>query len=300
MRSQPEGMRSRIPTLRQFGLAVETFPDYVNPESDLHGLDVVLLSFVFAGSGHHVIGDVEFELTAPSVSVTSTGQKHCLVTDDAGIDVVNLYLDPDSHALPRLAAPLDGALAALIPFGDTIAARRPRLTQVELGDAAQARILLDLLARETAEPRAGTVEALDALCRLLLTVCARAVMEGGLLPEHRDLSPAEATIEEVRAYLDQTFLESHTLASLAERAHLERTYFSRAFSQRVGVPVVEYTTRLRIRHAVSELRSSNRPIAEIAAASGFRDLSHFGRTFRRITGTTPRAYRRDHRGLVEV
>lgn len=295
-----EPLRDRMPTLGQFGVAVETFPDYVNTTIDLHGLDVVLLTIVLGGRGRHVIDDVEYEVTAPSIGVTRSGEQHSLVTGDSPLDVVNVYLDIDDHPLPRLSAPLDVALSALIPFSATVPEHDVRLTQVALTDGDQIRTLVDLLVAETADPRAGTGDVLDALRRLLLTACARAVLDGGLLPERRDLTPLEQTVESVRAHLEHTFAEQHSLASLAEMAHLERTYLSRVFSQQVGVPVTEYLARLRIRAAVGELQSSDLAVAEIAAASGFRDLSHFGRTFRRITGSTPRAYRRWYRSLRDV
>jgi AraC-like DNA-binding protein len=295
-----EALRERLPTLGPFGIAVETFPAYVNTSLDLHGLDVVLLTFVLSGRGRHVIGDVEHSVTGPSVGVTRTGEQHSLVTDDSSLDVVNVYLDTADHPLPRLSSPLDSALSALIPFSAAVVDHETRLTQVALRDGAEIRILLDLLVLETADPRAGTGDALDSLRRLIITACARAVLDGGLLPERRRLTPVEETVENVRAYLEQSFVEPHSLASLAEMAHLERTYFSRVFSQQVGVPVTEYIARLRIRYAVAELQTTEAPVAEIAAASGFRDLSHFGRTFRRITGTTPRAHRRWHRGLRDV
>ncbi|MCU1528343.1 MAG: AraC family transcriptional regulator [Frondihabitans sp.] len=293
-------IRDRMPTIAQFGIAVETFPSYVNTTLDLHGLDVVLLTFVLSGHGRHVIGDVEYEVTAPSVGVTRTGEQHSLVTDDSSLDVVNVYLDTRHHPLPRLSSPLDVALSALIPFSAGIVDHEKPLKQVSLSDGKEIRTLLDLLLAETTDPRAGTGDVLDSLRRLLVTACARAVLDGGLLPERRDLTPVDETIENIRAYLDRTFAESHSLASLAEMAHLERTYFSRTFSQRVGVPVTEYVARLRIRYAVFQLQSTDAAVADIAAASGFRDLSHFGRTFRRITETTPRAHRRWYRSLRDV
>lgn len=293
-------LRDRMPTLGQFGIAVETFPDYVNPALDLHDLDVVLLTFVLEGRGRHVIGDIEYEVTSPSVGVTRIGEQHSLVTYDSSLDVVNVYLDPEDHPLPRLSAPLDVALAALIPISASVVDHETRLTQVALSNGREIRVLLDLLISETADPRAGTADALDSLRRLLLTACARSVLDGGLLPERRRLKPVEETVEQILAYLEHSYTEPHSLATLAEMAHLERTYFSRVFSQRVGVPVTEYIARLRIRHAISELQTTDLAIAEIAAACGFRDLSHFGRTFRRITDTTPRAYRRWHRSLRDV
>ena len=287
-----------MPALELYGIASEPFPGYVNPVLGLHGVDVVLLTFVLAGEGRHVIGDVEYRVTAPSVGITRTGEKHDLVTGRSTLDVVNVYLDPDLHALPALAPPLDVALAALIPFSTSVVERPARLAQVAFDDLAEISALLQMLVAETSATRPGAGGALDALRTLLLTACARAVLERGLLPDQRVLAPAETAIEEVRRHLERTYLERHTLTSLAARAHLDPAYFSRRFARLTGVPVTEYLARLRRRYAITQLQASDRPIAQIAEASGFHDLSHFGRTFRRYTGTTPRAFRRGQSGAI--
>lgn len=57
--SGPDNMariRGRLTTLEHFGIAAEPFPSYVNPQLDLHGVDVVLLTFVLSGEGRHVSG----------------------------------------------------------------------------------------------------------------------------------------------------------------------------------------------------------------------------------------------------
>src|SRR5215217_1182364 len=88
----PTFMRERLPALTQFGIAAEPYPGYVNPVLGLHGLDVVLLTFVLRGEGQHVMGDVSYSVNGPSVGITRTGEKHSLVTGESGLDVVNVYL----------------------------------------------------------------------------------------------------------------------------------------------------------------------------------------------------------------
>ena len=62
-----------------------------------------------------------------------------------------------------------------------------------------------------------------------------------------------------------------------------------------------FLLRLRIARAQDMLHAGNRRIAEIAAALGFFDQSHFARTFRRLTGQSPREYaRRAPRGEAEA
>ena len=52
---------------------------------------------------------------------------------------------------------------------------------------------------------------------------------------------------------------------------------------------------------VRELLSiGDRPLAEIAAAAGFADQSHMTNVFKRLTGTTPLAFRNESAGWNEA
>jgi AraC family transcriptional regulator len=52
----------------------------------------------------------------------------------------------------------------------------------------------------------------------------------------------------------------------------------------------------RIKKSKELLLSASLPHARIALDTGFADQSHFCRVFRRIAGTTPTAWQREHGG----
>lgn len=311
-------IRDRLPLIRQTGVAAEAFHAYANTRREAHVLDVLLLTFVLQGDGRHRIGDREHAVSHPSVDVTFPGEPHCLRTDGGPIDEVNVYLDVERRVLPRLATPLDDALARILPpgtsatgavgpgavggvavggpVGTDAAAPPERVRHVPLDPAGHdaLRPLLDAFVRETHTPRTGTADALDGLLRLVLVECARAV-DLGLAEDPARAGEPDDPLERVRLHLEETYAETHTLAELAQMAHLERTYFSRVFARRFELPVSEYILRLRIRYVLAELQRTSAPISTIAAAAGFRDISFFGRSFRRVVGITPSAYRRAFR-----
>jgi AraC-like DNA-binding protein len=286
-------LRERFPTLRQVGVAAERYPRFVSDEFSPHHLDVVLLTFVLSGRGLHQMGEATHRIVAPSVSVTVTGQTHSLLTDEGGLEVVNVFIDPGLHPLPTLRPPLDEALAALIPLPSAPGVATSEFAQLELRPSDRFEPLLDLLVQETEEPR--SLDLLSALRNALLATCAHAVIGRGLIKTRNPTSPSDVRIIAVREWLDHHYRESHSLASLAERAQLERTYFSSRFTKVVGLSTSEYVARLRIRYAIGLLQSTDEPIITISRLSGFNDLSNFGRTFRRLMGLSPRQFRTESR-----
>ncbi|HEX8153260.1 MAG TPA: AraC family transcriptional regulator [Thermoanaerobaculia bacterium] len=82
-----------------------------------------------------------------------------------------------------------------------------------------------------------------------------------------------------------------TLEELAAVAGVHPASVVRAFRTHLGSSPGDYVRRLRIEHACRALKSTRRPIAEIALDAGFFDQSHFTAAFRRYVGVTPARYR---------
>lgn len=85
------------------------------------------------------------------------------------------------------------------------------------------------------------------------------------------------------------------MEQLAALAGQSRSTFAERFSQRVGIPPVEYATRWRMQIAAARLRTTSESIARIAEAFGYLSDSSFAATFRRVMGASPGAYRRAQR-----
>lgn len=86
--------------------------------------------------------------------------------------------------------------------------------------------------------------------------------------------------------------EAHPVSALARRAGLSARQLQRRFVELFGVGVKEFILRARVQAAAELLRSTGRPIAEIALDCGFYDQSAFTRQFRKRTGLTPERWRR--------
>lgn len=68
-------------------------------------------------------------------------------------------------------------------------------------------------------------------------------------------------------------------------------YLSRRFRAATGGTLVSYIEAQRVSHAQKLLETTTLNVTEVARATGYDDPSYFARRFRRLAGTTPRAYR---------
>lgn len=116
----------------------------------------------------------------------------------------------------------------------------------------------------------------------------------------KDVSPPVfeeyARLRRVEAYVRSRYAEPIDLQTVAEIALMERSAFSRFFSQKVGFPFSRWLSHVRLHKACELLTSSgDRNITDIAFDVGFSNLRSFQRSFKRHFGMTPVEYRRGHR-----
>lgn len=108
----------------------------------------------------------------------------------------------------------------------------------------------------------------------------------------RDPRNGAGAMKRVRAFLDGNDDSRYTLADLARRAGLSRSYFSTRFHAVVGMSLREYRQTRRLARAHHLMKTTTLSLAAIAAEAGFYDLPHFDKAFRRRLGMTPKEFRR--------
>lgn len=108
--------------------------------------------------------------------------------------------------------------------------------------------------------------------------------------EHR-LSTIQ--LRDAMSYLEANMPARVELATLAQLAGLSQSHYSRAFKASTGLAPYRWQLQSRVDRAKHLLLNTNGGLGEVAAATGFADAVHFGRTFRKMTGATPAAWRTD-------
>ena len=118
----------------------------------------------------------------------------------------------------------------------------------------------------------------------ILSLLARNVAEKPGASSHRAVIAALKLI-------DDAPMQAWTLKTLAERVHVEPTYFVRLFRAVVGLPPMAYLERRRLELATNLLRRDDLAVGDVGAMAGWTDANYFSRCFRQHFGMTPSRYR---------
>jgi len=96
----------------------------------------------------------------------------------------------------------------------------------------------------------------------------------------------------VVAHIEENFRSDLSMEAMAEMARLSRTQFNFRFRQLLRMSPSEYLLKLPVEISQKLLNTTQKSIAEIAVEAGFYDQSHFTKRFRKVTGVTPLAFRK--------
>jgi AraC-like DNA-binding protein len=92
--------------------------------------------------------------------------------------------------------------------------------------------------------------------------------------------------------MEKNFCFNLRLEDYAELCHRSLSTFKRDFQQHFNEPPGKWLLKRRIQHAANLIANSDQSISQVAFESGFEDLSHFSRVFKKIIGANPTEYKK--------
>ena len=239
------------------------------------------------GGGEMIFEAARLPFTAPSAILVPAAVAHGFrfepsvtqgwvlsFTEDAAVALA----DRAGEALSRLRAL---ASHPIVPIADE--AERSRLSA-----------LCAELFEESGLAREGYRVAMRGLLSLIAVGVARLAASRARTGSVT-LQPADATVAQLRALVDEFFRAEHQLGFYAEKLGMTVDRLNDHVKRATGVTAGHLIRQRVLTEAKRQLVFTTQPIQDIAQELAFSDPSHFARFFRKHTGTTPHEFR-DRRG----
>ena len=261
----------------------------------LHTHDSIQINYVRHGNLKHIVNNTVYDLIKGDIFVIPPFVPHGLAQkDDCDFEVVELEFLPEFvFGKDRSMENIDGIFdfAYVEPFLVSECNVKPRLNLSGKLQKDVEEILKNLL-DEFAERKPSFLLAMKASVLQLLVLVGRAfndsVSDGKtreLFERHRE------AISEAIAYVDEHYKENITVDKISRLAMLSQSYFSYLFKSITEKTFVEYLNDLRIREAMQLLMYTGKRVIDICYETGFKNVNHFNRTFKKTVGVSPMQYR---------
>ncbi len=162
----------------------------------------------------------------------------------------------------------------------------PVVAELSAEDYQKALQLLDLLYAEYhMEQQTDKASlALHLIASLLLLIKRN-------LPGKADIDDSKTRA--ILLYVQEHFCEPISITDVANALNYSPKYFSRLFTQELGIPFREYIHTQRLNYAYHLIKYSQLPITDVCYQTGFRSLAHFSKSFKSKYGLSPNHLRKN-------
>ncbi len=97
-------------------------------------------------------------------------------------------------------------------------------------------------------------------------------------------------VKDIINYINKNFNQDLSLTLIAEDHYMDKFYLSHLFKSSTGFTVHEFIQSKRIKEA-KRLIIEGLPLSQVCTACGYKDYSNFYKTFKKMTGLSPKDYR---------
>ncbi|MEL6866857.1 MAG: AraC family transcriptional regulator, partial [Bacteroidota bacterium] len=154
--------------------------------------------------------------------------------------------------------------------------------------------LIDLILRENRNYSTSSASLIRSFMVSILEILLRNIKKSAF-HEIAAANDKDERITKLLSYINEHIGEPHLLKvdHLAKVFLLSPTYLSEFFRKKVNMSLREYIIKARLKLVEIRLLNSDYTLTEIANELSFTDVSHLSKTFKRYTGTSIRAFKKE-------
>ncbi|MGO4533804.1 helix-turn-helix domain-containing protein [Leifsonia sp. 2MCAF36] len=159
--------------------------------------------------------------------------------------------------------------------------------------------LIETLGLEFGGVRAGNSVMASRIATIIASAAIRSWVENGCAPDQWLVSVRDPHIARAVAAMQEAPGEPWTVETLARVARASRTVFAERFRELVGDSPSRYLAAVRMEQAGDLLSQGDLSVGAVAHRLGYSSDVAFSRAFRRHTGVSPAAWRREADSRVQ-
>lgn len=241
------------------------------------------MSYIIKGTGKRIIGDTREDFLEGEIVLIVPEMPHQWIFDKGDTDcngnIENITVTFPADFLKQLASIFPEYEQMAKWFGDL-------RTSIKFAKSDADSISILLRQMEFEQPH----ERINTLLSLLSDIYRnRRFTLAGSFPSN---DSAADRVKKINVWLTCNFQHEVSIDSLAKYIGMNRSALCTFYKRNTGETIFNHLMTLRVEAAKHILQTEDTSIAQCCFKSGFNDIPHFNRTFKRLTGVTPSEYRK--------
>lgn len=148
------------------------------------------------------------------------------------------------------------------------------------------RLVQLFLEQHVDQPAFVNLSLQELIIRLLRTQAKNSLIKASQKPQSNHRLSALAI------YIEQNLQEDISVNDLCKKAYMSKPNLFRYFKNEFGLTPTEYINQRRIQKAKEILKNPMKSVSDACYEVGYNSLSYFNKVFKKMTGITPKQYKR--------
>lgn len=267
------------------------FSIYVCPNTriHLHEHNYLELGYVIKGEAIHSWGEDSVTIKEGDYFVVDYNAQHSYVAKTDEFELINCIFLPEfiDPALTHCRSFLEVISNYQIHFNSELFIENPSI-KIYKDEDGKIKSLLSSLLDEFTLRSPGYMQIIRSMVIELLILTMRKIYfdpNSGL---------GNGFSDRVLKYLHSHYMNDITLADVSKGLNYSPTYLSMKFKKELGISFSKYLQKTRIEQSMRLLAHTDKPIDEIAADVGYRDIKTFYILFKSFSNSSPAKFRKNH------
>ena len=247
------------------------------------------LFYVMSGKGGIEIGGVKYPLSAGSLVLFQSGTEYRWDVGDMKLCIVNFDYTFVAESITKSSSPIaskdfnNSGFAPIYEFLDINCLNN----HIVLNGAFSVGEKIKELTIENSIKDAFSKEYTSSLLKNIILNIARIASETTNTKTKNDAALAKGVIE----YIQNHLTENINNEDIANYMNFNISYLNRVFKKYTKMTIHAFLLERRLELAMEKLKTETISVSEIALSSGFTDIPHFTKIFKKYVGKTPSEYR---------
>ena len=271
--------------------AIRLFTSTAKPRKNnlrIHYHSLIEISLILRGQGIYKINNNTYTIQDGDIFFYRPNEAHCITDiEEEGMELLNLHISPYylyTNFQNALNSNYIKILAANFPLksnklNDTLSPEQ--LDEVK-------RLILSIR-REMENKKSDYVTFICNYISAILILISRSYKNAKF--SQKEKQSYQKLIQGIK-YIDSHFKDNITLEKIAQKVGYSKCYFSSIFKQCMGMSLWDYICIKRIEEALTQIKTTDKNIADIALDCGFNTAVNFNKLFKKYTNVTPNFFRK--------
>lgn len=254
----------------------------------IHYHAFIEISIILQGKGLYKTNDTVYTINQGDLFFFRPNEAHCITDiEEDGIEILNLHIAP-YYLYTNIQNAMNNNYVKILASSFPLISNKinDTLSQEQIEEVKN---LLLSIRRECTQKGNDYITVVNNYISLILIFLSRAYDK--IEFSKSDKLNYQKMLQSIK-YIDTHYKEELTLDTLAKKVSYSKCYFSSIFKKYMGMSIWDYISIKRIEEALTQIKTTEKNIADIALDCGFNNVGNFNKLFKKYTNVNPKFFRK--------